>query len=235
MRIITKKLSKRKSPLIFHLLLLGSLLFGSCLREPSYPRLLVEADSAMRWGHYDEADSLLSAYSRAKDKEKISTHRYYQLLQLESKFLCGNSSIDDMLLVDSLENYYRSISKEKHAKIHNLVILNMHENHPELLTAENLYQNAFMDTVNIYVCRALALNPDSASNELYSVPNLINTCNSIREVMLTESSLGAAVDSIQCMFPEYTQEFDILNTFLESLDLNTVIMRPIWCMLPCGP
>lgn len=70
----------------------------------------------MRWGHYDEADSLLNAYSRAKDKEKISTHRYQQLLLLESKFLRGNSSIDDMLLVDSLENHYRSISKEKHAK-----------------------------------------------------------------------------------------------------------------------
>ena len=109
-------MSNCKLSYLFPLLLLGSLLFGSCLREPSYPRLLVEADSAMRWGHYDEADSLLSAYNRAKDNENLSTRRYHQLLQLESKFLRGQSSIDDMLLVDSLENYYGRGSKEKHAK-----------------------------------------------------------------------------------------------------------------------
>ena len=108
-------MSNCKLPYLFPLLLLGSLLFSSCLREPSYPRLLVEADSAMRWGHYDEADSLLSAYGKAPSY-KVSTRRYHKLLQLESKFLRGNSSIDDMLLVDSLENHYRKISKEKHAK-----------------------------------------------------------------------------------------------------------------------
>ena len=109
-------MSNCKLPYLFPLLLLGSLLFGSCLREPSYPRLLVEADSAMRWGHYDEADSLLSAYNRAKDHENLSTRRYHQLLQLESKFLRGNSSIDDLLLVDSLIDYYKRLSPEKHAK-----------------------------------------------------------------------------------------------------------------------
>ena len=109
-------MSNSKLPFLFPLLLLGCLLFGSCLREPSYPRLLVEADSAMRWGHYDEADSLLSAYNKAKDNENLSTRRYHQLLQLESKFLRGNSSVDDLLLVDSLENYYSRGSKEKHAK-----------------------------------------------------------------------------------------------------------------------
>ena len=109
-------MSNCKLPYLFPLLLLGSLLFGSCLREPSYPRLLVEADSAMRWGHYDEADSLLSAYNRAKGNENLSTRRYHQLLQLESKFLRGQSSVDDLLLVDSLENYYGRGSKEKHAK-----------------------------------------------------------------------------------------------------------------------
>lgn len=107
--------------------------------------------------------------------------------------------------------------------IHNLVILNMHENHPELFSAENLYQNAFMDTVNVFVGRALALDPDSVSNELYSIPNLVSTCYSIRETMQTESSLEVAIDSLQSMFPEYTQEFDILNTFLESLDLETEV------------
>ena len=70
----------------------------------------------MRWGHYDEADSLLSAYNKAKDNENLSTRRYHQLLQLESKFLRGQSSVDDLLLVDSLENYYGRGSKEKHAK-----------------------------------------------------------------------------------------------------------------------
>lgn len=109
-------MSNSKLPFLFPLLLLGCLLFGSCLREPSYPRLLVEADSAMRWGHYDEADSLLSAYNKAKDHEKLSTRRYHQLLQLESKFLRGNSSIDDLLLVDSLIDYYKRLSPEKHAK-----------------------------------------------------------------------------------------------------------------------
>ena len=109
-------MSNSKLPFLFPLLLLGCLLFGSCLREPSYPRLLVEADSAMRWGHYDEADSLLSAYNKAKDNEKLSTRRYHQLLQLESKFLRGNSSIDNLLLADSLKNYYERSANVKHAK-----------------------------------------------------------------------------------------------------------------------
>ena len=109
-------MSNSKLPFLFTLLLLGSLLFGACLREPGYPRLLVEADSAMRWGHYDEADSLLSAYNKTKDNENLSTRRYHQLLQLESKFLRGNSSIDDLLLVDSLIDYYKRLSPEKHAK-----------------------------------------------------------------------------------------------------------------------
>ena len=80
-----------------------------------------------------------------------------------------------------------------------------------------------MDTVNVFVGRALALDPDSVSNELYSIPNLVSTCYSIRETMQTESSLEVAIDSLQSMFPEYTQEFDILNTFLESLDLETEV------------
>lgn len=107
-------MSNSKLPFLFPLLLLGCLLFGSCLREPSYPRLLVEADSAMRWGHYDEADSLLSAYNKAKDNENLSTHRYHQLLQLESKFLLRNLKIDNLLLADSLCSYYKRVSAPKH-------------------------------------------------------------------------------------------------------------------------
>lgn len=109
-------MSNCKLPFLFLLLLLGSLLFGACLREPSYPRLLVEADSAMRWGHYDEADSLLAVYDQTVTSRKRSVHRYCQLLGLESKFLQGNSSIDDLLLADSLKNYYERSANDKHAK-----------------------------------------------------------------------------------------------------------------------
>ena len=77
----------------------------------------------MRYGRYQQADSLLRIYKDQSSsshvhvgKQSLSIRRYYQLLNLESKFLNGNSSIDDLLLADSLENYYDGVSQEKHAK-----------------------------------------------------------------------------------------------------------------------
>ena len=92
------------------------LLLAACNHQPTYPQLLVEADSAMRWGRYNQADSLLQAYGKTRKTEKNTTRRYHQLLTLESKFLHGQSSLDDLLLADSLREFYESSSKEKHAK-----------------------------------------------------------------------------------------------------------------------
>ncbi|MBQ6194770.1 MAG: hypothetical protein IJK43_10200 [Prevotella sp.] len=93
------------------------LLLAACGRPPQYPQQLVEADSAMRWGRYDQADSLLKAYRLTTEPSKNNeVRRYLQLLTLESKFFRGNSSLDDLLLADSLRMFYESSSKEKHAK-----------------------------------------------------------------------------------------------------------------------
>ena len=92
------------------------LLLAACNHQPTYPQQLVEADSAMRWGRYHQADSLLQAYGETSKTEKNATRRYHQLLTLESKFLHGQSSLDDLLLADSLREFYESSSKEKHAK-----------------------------------------------------------------------------------------------------------------------
>ena len=92
------------------------LLLAACNHQPTYPQQLVEADSAMRWGRYHQADSLLQAYGKTRKTEKNTIRRYHQLLTLESKFLHGQSSLDDLLLADSLREFYESSSKEKHAK-----------------------------------------------------------------------------------------------------------------------
>lgn len=92
------------------------LLLAACNHQPTYPQQLVEADSAMRWGRYHQADSLLQAYGETSKTEKNTIRRYHQLLTLESKFLHGQSSLDDLLLADSLREFYESSSKEKHAK-----------------------------------------------------------------------------------------------------------------------
>lgn len=92
------------------------LLLAACNHEPTYPQQLVEADSAMRWGRYHHADSLLQAYGKTRKTEKNTIRRYHQLLTLESKFLHGQSSLDDLLLADSLREFYEGSSKEKHAK-----------------------------------------------------------------------------------------------------------------------
>ena len=98
-------------------ILVAILLLAACGRPPQYPQQLVEADSAMRWGRYDQADSLLKAYRLTTEPSKNNeVRRYLQLLTLESKFLRGNSSLDDLLLADSLRMFYESSSKEKHAK-----------------------------------------------------------------------------------------------------------------------
>lgn len=103
---------------LFPLLLVMALLCTSCWREPEYPRQLVEADSAMRWGRYNQADSLIAAYQHAAPKRELrAITRYHQLLVLESKFLHGQPSLDDLLLADSLRAFYGGHSlHDKHAK-----------------------------------------------------------------------------------------------------------------------
>ena len=95
-----------KNLTLFILSLVTLLLLAACNHQPTYPQQLVEADSAMRWGRYNQADSLLQAYGETSKTEKNATRRYHQLLTLESKFLHGQSSLDDLLLADSLREFY---------------------------------------------------------------------------------------------------------------------------------
>ena len=105
-----------KNLALFILPVVTLLLLAACNHQPTYPQQLVEADSAMRWGRYHQADSLLQAYGKTRKTEKNTTRRYRQLLTLESKFLHGQSSLDDLLLADSLREFYEGSSKERHAK-----------------------------------------------------------------------------------------------------------------------
>ena len=60
------------------------LLVASCLREPVYPTLLTETDSAFVQGDYGLADSLLAAFDGQEDD---AVRAYHQYLGLTQKFV----------------------------------------------------------------------------------------------------------------------------------------------------
>ena len=97
-------------------ILVAILLLAACGRPAQYPQQLVEADSAMRWGRYDQADSLLKAYRLTTEPSKNNeVRRYLQLLSLESKFLQRELSVSDMLLADTLRSHFENNSLKNHA------------------------------------------------------------------------------------------------------------------------
>ena len=97
-------------------ILVAILLLAACGRPTQYPQQLVEADSAMRWGRYDQADSLLKAYRLTTEPSKNNeVRRYLQLLTLESKFLQRELSVSDMLLADTLRSHFENNSLKNHA------------------------------------------------------------------------------------------------------------------------
>ena len=91
------------------------LLLAACNHQPTYPQQLVEADSAMRWGRYHQADSLLQAYGKTRKTEKNAIRRYHQLLTLESKFLQRELNVSDILLADTLRSFFEKSSLQNHS------------------------------------------------------------------------------------------------------------------------
>ena len=91
-----------------------ALLFASCLREPVYPTLLTEADSAFVQGDYGLADSLLAAFG---DREDEAVRAYHQYLGLTQKYVRDRLTDQDFSLADSLARLYNKRgTREKHAR-----------------------------------------------------------------------------------------------------------------------
>lgn len=103
--------------------ILLTLLLSACFREPVYPTLLTEADSAFVRGDYAEAGSLLALYdsltAQTGKQEATATAvgNYRLLLDLEKKFVQGNLGENDFSAADSLCRVYdRKGTREKHAR-----------------------------------------------------------------------------------------------------------------------
>lgn len=114
---------------LFPLLLI--LLFTSCRREPTYPTLLTEADSAYVRGDYDLADSLLVEFDSRGSLQRDDDHQgaqwcnqgdegimaYRQYLGLTQKFVRDELTDQDFSLADSLCRVYdRKGTREIHAR-----------------------------------------------------------------------------------------------------------------------
>ena len=79
---------------------------SSCGDNAYYSPLLVQADSALMRGFYDEADSLLSEYDRAQKPEEKSERMYRELLRLTRAYIDNKLDVADITAVDSLFYYY---------------------------------------------------------------------------------------------------------------------------------
>ena len=98
-------------------------LFTACFREPVYPTLLTEADSAFVSGDYAEADSLLALYDSQtpqtgkQEATATAVGNYRLLLDLEQRFVRGDITEHDFSAADSLCRYYNHRgTNEKHAR-----------------------------------------------------------------------------------------------------------------------
>ena len=103
--------------------ILLTFLFTACFREPVYPTLLTEADSAFVRGDYAEADSLLALYdsltAQTGKQEATATAvgNYRLLLDLEKRFVRDELTEHDFSAADSLCRYYNHRgTTEKHAR-----------------------------------------------------------------------------------------------------------------------
>ncbi len=79
---------------------------SSCGDNANYSPLLVQADSALMRGFYDEADSLLSEYDRSQKPEEKSERMYRELLRLTRAYIDNKLDVADITTVDSLFYYY---------------------------------------------------------------------------------------------------------------------------------
>ena len=79
---------------------------SSCGGNANYSPLLVQADSALMRGFYDEADSLLSEYDRSQKPEEKSEIMYRELLRLTRAYIDNKLDVAEITAVDSLFYYY---------------------------------------------------------------------------------------------------------------------------------
>ena len=79
---------------------------SSCGGNANYSPLLVQADSALMRGFYDEADSLLSEYDRSQKPEEKSERMYRELLRLTRAYIDNKLDVAEITAVDSLFYYY---------------------------------------------------------------------------------------------------------------------------------
>lgn len=99
------------------LLIIALVCLSSCNGKPTYPELLVQADSAYVQGHYALADSLLDMYEQKLYDSDEAINRYHQLVLLERDFLSGSLNEDDFSVIDSLCRFYKDYdSLDKNAK-----------------------------------------------------------------------------------------------------------------------
>jgi len=97
--------------------MLLTLFMSSCHEEPTYPLLLVDADTLLMRGDYGKTDSLLTIFDNSYTKQEKAVLHYRQLLQIGRRFVEDELTADDFSLTDSLCRYYvDSGSREKYGK-----------------------------------------------------------------------------------------------------------------------
>lgn len=97
--------------------MLLTLFMSSCHEEPTYPLLLVDADTLLMRGDYGKTDSLLTIFDNSYTKQEKAVLHYRQLLQIGRRFVEDELTADDFSLTDSLCRYYvDSGSRDKYGK-----------------------------------------------------------------------------------------------------------------------
>jgi tetratricopeptide (TPR) repeat protein len=89
----------------------------ACQKAPSYPPLIVLADSAIIHGNYREADSLIHIYAHTQRQESQDERMYRQLVEAERLFVYGDLNDTHFNMTDSLCRYYsKNHQTENYAK-----------------------------------------------------------------------------------------------------------------------
>ena len=157
------------------------LLFASCRREPIYPTLLTEADSAYVRGDYVAADSMLAEF----DKQGSLRHNrrgeentaYRQYLGLTSKFVRDQLTDQDFSLADSLVRLYNKRgTREKHAR--SLLFLgDIYRYSGDNPSALNCYQKAEKTGIKIN-SNILQLWASKCIGDIYFEQRMFDDCKS---------------------------------------------------------
>lgn len=83
--------------------MLLTLFMSSCHEEPTYPLLLVDADTLLMRGDYGKTDSLLTIFDNSYTKQEKAVLHYRQLLQIGRRFVEDELTADEKFcqLMDS--------------------------------------------------------------------------------------------------------------------------------------